>query len=217
MTTTAIESKIKREGGTEIPFGNVAYKFLPYTDGAHVCEVGNPEHADRLLAITEGYCLYRGTGTLVGPLSAPAPALAARRAEPAAAPAPVPAPEPAATAAPEILLGGDYPATITIHGIDYQLGTIVAQAQAKSGVSSTMWNEVPQDVRDGFIEAELNALEDAGPATAPEQSAAAPALSADRDSLVAQYTEVFGKKPHYNLGVTKLQEMIAAQLEAKHS
>lgn len=211
MTTTAIESKIKREGGTEIPFGNVVYKFLPYTDGAHVCEVGNPEHADRLLAITEGYCLYRGTGTLVGQLSASAPALVARRVEPAAAPVPAPA------TAPEILLGGDYPATITIHGVDYQLGTIVAQAQAKSGMPSTMWNEVPQDVRDGFIEAELNALEDAGPAAAPEQPAAAPALSADRDALVAQYTEVFGKKPHYNLGVAKLQEMIAAQLEAKHS
>jgi hypothetical protein len=60
MTSTAIECKLIREGGTRADIGGIEYHFAPQPDGAHVALVENEEHADRFLSITEGYRLYRG-------------------------------------------------------------------------------------------------------------------------------------------------------------
>lgn len=60
--STPIECKLIREGGTFAELGGTEYHFQPYTDGAHVCVVDDPAHADRFLEIREGYGLYRGNG-----------------------------------------------------------------------------------------------------------------------------------------------------------
>lgn len=62
MAATLIECKLHRPGGSIIDMVTAQYNFVPYTDGAHVCEVDNDEHVDRFLSIPEGYCLYRGDG-----------------------------------------------------------------------------------------------------------------------------------------------------------
>lgn len=54
-----IECKLKREGGSTIDIGGVAYEFKPQADGAHVADVGNKEHAERFLSIPEAYGIYR--------------------------------------------------------------------------------------------------------------------------------------------------------------
>lgn len=54
-----IESKIKRQGGSHIPMGDVTYHFAPQEDGAHVATVDNEAHQDRFLSITDGFRLYR--------------------------------------------------------------------------------------------------------------------------------------------------------------
>lgn len=59
---TLVESKIIRQGGTRAEVGGTKYHFQPFTDGAHVCEIENEEHADAFLGIREGYRLYRGEG-----------------------------------------------------------------------------------------------------------------------------------------------------------
>ena len=53
-----IECKLKREGGSTIDIGGVAYEFKPQADGAHVADVGNKEHAERFLSIPEAYGIY---------------------------------------------------------------------------------------------------------------------------------------------------------------
>lgn len=50
-----IESRIKREGGSDIDIDGVVYKFRPNEKGEHVCEVDNETHAQRLISIVEGY------------------------------------------------------------------------------------------------------------------------------------------------------------------
>lgn len=194
-TATAIETILIRDGGSFIELGGIEYHFKPYTDGAHVCDVENTEHADRFLSIPEGYRLYRGPGLPLGLLSAPAFAAAKAAATKAAA-------------APEILLGGDFPAVANIHGVDYQLGTVIAQAHAKSGLSVADWNALSQDARDDIINEEFNAIDEAGPAT-PQEAAE----HDERAALVAEYIQLVGKKPHYNVGIEKLHGMIEAERE----
>lgn len=60
--STPIECKLIREGGSFPEVGGIIYHFEPYTDGAHVCQVEDSDHADQFLAIREGYSLYRGKG-----------------------------------------------------------------------------------------------------------------------------------------------------------
>lgn len=54
-----IECKLQRDGGTHITLGQDEYHFSPQPDGAHVAEITNEEHIDRLLSISEAYRLYR--------------------------------------------------------------------------------------------------------------------------------------------------------------
>lgn len=202
MSTTAIESKLIRKGGSRVDIGGTEYHFQPYTDGAHVCEVANEAHADRFLSITEGYRLYRGKGTPAdGNAANPAGAVPdANVGADAHAPHPMAAP----AASPEILLGGDFPASFDIHGATYSLGDIVARAHTESGLSVADWNNLPEDERDGKIEAELDRIDAAGQDTAAE--------AGERDVLVAQYTSLYGEAPHGRTGIKKLRELIAAKL-----
>lgn len=189
MASTLIESKLRRVGGSVIPLGGTDYHFLPYTDGAHVCDVANEEHADRFLSITEGFKLYRGEGKPVDPAAPVAVASAA------------PAPQPAS--APEILLGGDFPASFDIHGKTYALGDVVARAHEASGLTVEAWNALPEDERDGKIEAELDRIDAAGEQAASTEN--------ERAALVEQYTKLYGEAPHARTGVKKLRELIAAK------
>jgi hypothetical protein len=87
-----IESIIRRRGGTVITFGKDAYHFKPEAkDGPHFADVSKEAHAERLLAIPEGFRKAQAAA------KAPAPA-----SEPAAAPpvAPPAAPAPEASASP---------------------------------------------------------------------------------------------------------------------
>lgn len=62
-----IESKIKRPGGSYIELGGITYHFAPNAEGRHVCEVDNDDHVDRLLAIPEGFRLYRDKPVTAAP------------------------------------------------------------------------------------------------------------------------------------------------------
>lgn len=53
-----IECTLIRNGGTHAEIDGTDYHFAPQDDGAHVCEVENPEHAQRFLSITEAYRIY---------------------------------------------------------------------------------------------------------------------------------------------------------------
>jgi hypothetical protein len=54
-----IECKLKRPGGTHVTLGGVKYHFAPQADGAHVADVADEAHQDRLLGIAEAYRVYR--------------------------------------------------------------------------------------------------------------------------------------------------------------
>lgn len=203
MSTTAIESKLIRKGGSVIPIGGIEYHFIPYTDGAHVCEVANEEHADRFLSITEGFRLYRGKGVPADGDIGNAP-VAAPAASSAPAAAFVNAPVAVHAPAPEVLTGGYFPPSFVIHGITYHLDDIVARAHTTSGLSVDDWNRLPVDERDGKIEAELDRIDAAGQDTAAE--------AGERDVLVAQYTKLYGEAPHVRTGIKKLRDLIAAKL-----
>jgi hypothetical protein len=54
-----IECKLKRPGGTHVTLGGAKYHFAPQADGAHVADVADEAHQDRLLGIAEAYRIYR--------------------------------------------------------------------------------------------------------------------------------------------------------------
>lgn len=54
-----IESIIRRIGGTVIHIGEAMYHFHERADGAHVAEVEDQDHVDRLLGIREGFRVAR--------------------------------------------------------------------------------------------------------------------------------------------------------------
>lgn len=84
---TKVQCLQKRKGGTQVTFGHHAatqttYHFLPISNepnAPHVAIVGDEEHLAALLAIPEGYRLYRGDNTPVTAIPKPseeAPAIA---------------------------------------------------------------------------------------------------------------------------------------------
>lgn len=208
MNSTAIECKLIREGGTRVEIENTEYHFAPYTDGAHVCEVANEEHADRFLSIREGYRLYRGEGKPV----AIAPNKLADVADivpnfiAAAGPtASGPVTEPAAPITLNIC-DGIFDPEYTIHGATYALLAIAQRAQMEAGLTTGAWNALVDIERSDAIEAELNRIDAAGPV-----QESAPPVVEDRASLAAEYERLYGKKPHHNTGIDRLRELIAAK------
>lgn len=55
-----VECKLKRDGGTKIDLDGVEYHFKPLKDGAHVAEVTDEAHLERLQQIPEAYKPYKG-------------------------------------------------------------------------------------------------------------------------------------------------------------
>lgn len=53
-----IECILKRQGGTVVELGGKTYHFKPQDDGAHVAEVADDDHAEKLLAVSEAYQPY---------------------------------------------------------------------------------------------------------------------------------------------------------------
>ncbi len=53
-----IECILKRQGGTVVDLDGKTYHFTPQADGAHVAEVADDEHIDKLLAVSEAYQQY---------------------------------------------------------------------------------------------------------------------------------------------------------------
>jgi len=66
-----IESIIRRKNGTTVVFDKTEYHFnSPVAEGPHVATVENDDHAQRFLAIKEGFKIYRATPS---PIKAPEP------------------------------------------------------------------------------------------------------------------------------------------------
>lgn len=168
-----IESLLKREGGSKIDLDDKVYHFKPNAAGAHVADVQDKAHVARFLAIPEGYAIY----------------------DPSEATKPAEKKE-----ADEVLLGSDnFDASFEIHGATYSLGEVVAMAHTTSGLSVADWNELPVEERDAIIEAELDALDAAGPA---------PVL--DLEALKAEYKEKTGNHAHHTWDAEKIAEKLAA-------
>lgn len=53
-----IKCKLKRTNGSVVKLGDTSYHFKPNDKGDHVAEVADDDHAETLLAITEGYEAY---------------------------------------------------------------------------------------------------------------------------------------------------------------
>ncbi len=185
-----LECKLKRDGGTKVTIGNKEYHFQPRDDGAHVATVADEAHQDIFLGIPEAYGPYRGKAAAPKAVASQKPAITD----------PVEAAKNTggAPGGVDILLGsGSHPASFDIHGKTYSLGEVVAMAHTQSGLDVAEWNELAEDSRAGLIDEQLDQLQDAGP------------VADDREALVAQYVEKFGKKPHHALGIDKLRAALA--------
>ncbi len=53
-----IECILKRQGGTFVELDGKNYHFKPQDDGAHVADVADGEHVEKLLAVSEAYQPY---------------------------------------------------------------------------------------------------------------------------------------------------------------
>lgn len=210
-----IECKLKREGGSRVPLGNIEYHFAPLADGAHVAVVENEAHQDRFLSITEAYRLYRGAEQAT---AAPAEV---KLPEPAAAP--IALPQDAGTVvfqgvldtnSDTMLYGSSaHPASFEIHGTTYSLGDIVARAHKGSGLDVQEWNELDEETRAGLIDDVLDELEAAGEADPRDANGDGTVDNAEeRAALVEQFKAAFGKSPG-NMGIAKLREKLAAAAE----
>jgi len=175
-----------REGGTKADIDGIEYHFEPLTDGCHVADVVNDQHADRFLSIADSYRVYRGSLSPVGQaVKLERPALAnpsTLRAAPA-----------------EILYGSDvHEPSYEINGVTVAIGDVVAKAFVASGLTTAEWNDLEPEDRHAKIDIALDELADAEP------------VADERSALVAAYEAKFGKKPHYRAKI----ETIKAELEA---
>ncbi|CAB4134886.1 hypothetical protein UFOVP275_29 [uncultured Caudovirales phage] len=187
-----IQCIIERKGGSKIELSGIEYHFEPLEDGCHVAEVENEEHADRFLAISEGYKVYRGELSPTGEaVNAP---------ESKAAPKEVPAPQ-------ESLLGSSvHEASYDIGGTVYEIEAVVAKAFEATGMTAAEWNELSEEERSEKIDATLDSLDAAAEVPASGE------VTGDREALAAQYKEKFGKAPHYRLSAEKIKaELDAAE------
>lgn len=175
-----IECKLIREGGTIVDIGGVEYHFEPLADGAHVAEVSNDDHADRFLAIPEGYKLYRGKLDPKGKTSAEPSAKTKK-----------------AASSTEVLLGSSvHESSYEIGGKTYALGDIVTKAHTASGLTTEAWNALAEDERHAMIDGTLDELAEAAPAD-------------DREALAAEYKAKFGKAPHHNASIATIKAKLA--------
>lgn len=101
-----------------------------------------------------------------------------------------------------VLLGAEsYDEVYEINGKTYEIGALVVKAYEKSGKTADEWNDPSgKEARDAAIDAELDALANEVPL--------------DREALVAEYTELFGKKPHHKSSAEKIKAEIEAAIDA---
>jgi hypothetical protein len=211
VEVTNIECKLHREGGTHAEVGGIDYHFVPQEDGAHVCAVANPDHADRFLSITDAYRLYRGAlipvlTDIITPVAASAPAVvAAAQTEPSPG---------------TILTSSVHPESFTIGGATYTLSEIADSARVAAGMSADDWAQLSDDTRAEFIDEKLDALAQAAEAipaipAAQAAQAAEPASEQEaandpeRAALVEAHRNKFGVKPHWRWSLDRIREALA--------
>lgn len=200
-----IQCILKRDGGSKIELDGIAYHFEPLADGAHVAEVAHDVHADRFLAIPEGYKVYRGDLTPAGK-----PQSIAREAgfSPSAAPA---------KKSGGMLYGSsEHQSQYEIGGIIYSLGDVVRKSFEASGLSEDDWNELDESDRASRIDITLDDMADAAESTEQKQEAqdedGQPAEESDeRAALVEAYKAKFGKAPHYRAKIETIKAELAAE------
>lgn len=183
-----LECILKRKEGTRVELGGLEYHFEPLADGAHVAEVADNAHMDRLLAVPEAYKVYHGK---LSPKGKPTEVGSAAQ-----------SPQ-ASEARPMVgLIGSNqHQSQYEIGGMTYSLGDIVRKAFEKSGLTSDEWNELNEDDRNAKLDIVLDDLADAAEAHSPEPETV-------RESLVEAYKAKFGKAPHHKTS----NEAIAAKL-----
>ncbi len=178
-----IECKLKREGGTNVELDGRTYEFRDNGKGEHVCEVDDDEHLAKLLAIPEGYRLHKGPPAKSGEAASNKPEQPKKQI---------------------VLLGSDvHQSHYTIGETEHTLGALVGMAA--DGMNAEAWNLLGDGERADRIDAVLDGLNEANEV----KLRAAKAESDERDQLVAQYTEKFGKAPHHNAGVASLKAKLA--------
>jgi hypothetical protein len=189
-----IESVLKRDKGTRVDLGGLQYHFEPLEDGAHVAEVTEPAHVDRLLSIPEGYKVYHGKLTPKGePVKLeelPPPVHAGKK--------------------PSGILNGSsqHQAQYEIGGQTYALGDVVRIAFEKSGLSEDEWNALDEDDVAAKLDIVLDDLAEAAEKAAQNPGAAATEAD-ERAALVKLYEAKFGTKPHHKTGVETIRAKLA--------
>jgi len=188
-----IECIAHRDGGSKVDIDSIEYHFEPLADGCHVADVPDVKHQDRFLSLGEGYRLYRGELAPVGKSVKLSLAVAndptdiRRQYSKIAA----------------VLYGSDvHEALYTIADQQIQLGEIVSKAFEASGLTPEDWNALEAEDRHARIDIALDDMADALDAAPVADE------SDERTALVAQYTEKFGKAPHYRLSIEKIKAAI---------
>lgn len=196
-----IQCILKRDGGSKIDLDGIAYHFEPLADGAHVVDVADEVHADRFLAIPEGYKLYRGDLTPAGKPQAIVKSMGVSEA---------PAPKRGG-----MLYGSsEHQSQYEIGGIVYSLGDVVRKSFEASGLSEDDWNELDESDRASRIDITLDAMADAAEASqdGPQAEDEQPADESDeRAALVEAYKAKFGKAPHYRAKIETIKAELAAE------
>lgn len=186
-----IQCVLLRDGGTKTDLDGLLYHFEPLADGAHVAEIEIEAHIDRFLAIAEGYKIYHGK---LSPKGKPQKldSVEVKR---------------AATEAAEnrTRLNGSevHMQAYEIHGVPYDINSIVQRAFKASGMTADEWNDLDRDDRHARIDMTLDDLEEQAPV---EEEAD----TDDRASLVVAYEARFGKKPHGKWTAEKIKSELEA-------
>lgn len=204
-----IESIIKRDPPTEILLGDTAYKFVPDSNGRHVCEVTDKAHIARLLSIAEGFQI---------PDDEEAPKNSAPVA-PVEPPAQTVQPTFQPTEDPDVLLGADgYPAVIELGGgKTADIADVIATAHDVSGLTTADWNALDAETRGGLIDAVLDGMADSEEEPPKEDDKPPVDDKAkpedERETLALEYKAKFGAKPHYKWSIEKIREELAKPVD----
>lgn len=163
-----IQCVLERKGGSKIELGGFEYHFEELEDGAHVADIENEAHIDRLLSISEAFKVYHGK--------------CAPKGSPVQIGEIVAAPEPRKAAEEQrARLSGSsaHPPSFDVDGKTYTQMEIVKLAFVASNMTEDEWNELPEEDRGARIDMALDDLADAaagdeGEAETAEAEAQAP-------------------------------------------
>lgn len=191
-----LKCPVIREGGSTYEVGGTDYHFKPQADGEHVAEVTNPAHQDRFLEI--GFRLYRADEKKAAAPANPAPP---KKSQPL-------------VWAPST----EHPAEIDLgEGRMVKIADVIGRIAEAQGLDAAMWNGLEAERRHKLIDDMLDTMA----AEAPAGEGATGGLAgekddglgedpeANRDALVAEYKEKFGKKPHHRWSAAKIREELA--------